>query len=44
MTQDMLVKMVRNLSRLRWLKSDLSKENVVAMLKGERPEVTFVSE
>jgi hypothetical protein len=42
-TQDMLIKMVRNLPKLRWLKSDLSAENV-AMLKLERPEITFVSE
>jgi hypothetical protein len=42
-TQEMLIKMVRNLPSLCWLKSDLSDENV-AMLQAERPEITFVSE
>lgn len=41
--QGMLMKMVRNLSRLRWLRSDLSPENI-AILHQERPEVTFVSD
>jgi hypothetical protein len=42
-TQGMLVKMVRTLPKLRWLRSDLSAENV-AMLQKERPEITFVSD
>lgn len=41
--QEMLVNMVRHLPERRWLQSDLSDENV-AMLKQERPEVTFVTE
>lgn len=40
-TQGMLIKMVRHHATLRWLRSDLSKENV-AMLKRERPEISFV--
>jgi hypothetical protein len=39
----MLIKMVRLHPTLRWLRSDLSEENV-AMLKQERPEITFVSD
>jgi len=42
-SQKMLIKMVRNHSTLRWLRSDLTEENV-AMLQHERPEITFVSE
>jgi hypothetical protein len=42
-SQDFLVKMVRRHPTLRWLRSDLTDENV-AMLKQERPEITFVSE
>ena len=42
-SQEMLIKMVRNHPKLRWLKSDLTKENV-AMLRQERPEITFVTE
>lgn len=38
----MLIKMARNHPNLRWLRSDLSKENV-AMLKSQLPEITFVS-
>ena len=41
--QEDLVKMVRNHPSLRWLRSDLSAENV-AMLQQERPEINFVSE
>lgn len=44
-SQEMLIKMVRNphLRSLRWLRSDLTPENM-AMLQRERPEVTFVSD
>ena len=41
--QEVIVKMVRNRPQLRWLRSDLTPENV-AMLQQERPEITFVSE
>lgn len=41
--QHMLIKMVRNHGALRWLRSDLTEQNV-AMLQQERPEMTFVSE
>ena len=41
--QEDLIDMVRNHPSLRWLRSDLSAENV-AMLQQERPEMTFVSE
>lgn len=43
LSQEMLMKMVRNLPNLRWLRSDLSPENI-AILQQERPEITFVSE
>lgn len=39
-SQDFLIKMVRRHPTLRWLRSDLTDENV-AMLKIERPEMTF---
>lgn len=39
--QEMLIKMVRLHPTLRWLRSDLTPENVT-MLKQERPEITFV--
>lgn len=42
-TQKMLIKMARHHPTLRWLRSDLSAENV-AMLQQERPDITFVSE
>lgn len=42
-TQAMLIKFVRHTPTLRWLRSDLTDENI-AMLEKERPEVTFVSE
>lgn len=42
-SQKMLIKMVRNHLNLRWLRSDLSPRNV-AMLKRERPDITFVSD
>lgn len=41
--QEMLIKMVRHHSNLRWLRSDLTAENI-AMLKQEKPGITFVSE
>ena len=41
-SQEMLIKMVRHHPTLRWLRSDLTEENI-AMLKQERPEITFVS-
>jgi len=41
--QDMLMKMVRHHPTLRWLRSDLTPENV-AILQQERPDITFVSE
>lgn len=39
--QGVLVNMVRRHSSLRWLRSDLSAENIY-MLRQERPEITFV--
>jgi hypothetical protein len=42
-TQEKLIKMVRRNPALRWLRSDLSEENT-AMLRQERPEVTFVND
>lgn len=39
--QAALMKMVRNHRSLRWLRSDLSEENL-AILKSERPDITFV--
>ena len=42
-TQEMIIKFVRHTPTLRWLRSDLTMENV-AMLKQERPEVTFVTD
>lgn len=42
-SQRMLIKMVRNHPTLRWLRSDLSEENVV-MLQREKPEITFISD
>lgn len=41
--QEMLIKMVRRHPTLRWLRSDLTSDNI-AMLKQERTEITFVSE
>lgn len=38
---EMIMKFVRNTPTLRWLRSDLSAANV-ALLKRERPDVTFV--
>jgi hypothetical protein len=40
--QEGLMKFVRHASNLRWFRSDLTPENV-AILKAERPEITFVS-
>jgi hypothetical protein len=37
-----LIKFARRATSLRWLRSDLTPENV-AMLKRERPDVEFVS-
>jgi len=42
-SQDIIIKMVRRHPTLRWLRSDLTAENVV-MLQRERPEITFVTE
>jgi len=42
-SQEMLIKMVRHHPTLRWLRSDLSEANV-AILKQERPEITFACE
>ena len=42
-SQEMIIKMVRNNRGLRWLRSDLTAENV-AMLQQERPDITFVTE
>ena len=42
-TQNMLIEMVRNLVSLKWLRSDLTPENI-AMLQQERSDITFVSE
>lgn len=42
-SQEVLMKLVRRHSTLKWIRSDLSAENV-AMLQRERPGVTFVSE
>lgn len=41
--QGVLVNMVRRHPTLRWLRSDLTAENI-AMLKQERPEITFVTD
>jgi hypothetical protein len=40
LSQDALIKFVRETPSLKWLRSDLTPENV-AMLKAERPDVTF---
>jgi hypothetical protein len=42
-SQCMLIKMVRRHRNLRWLRSDLTADNI-AMLQRERPEMTFVRE
>lgn len=42
-SQNMLIKMVRLHPTLRWLRSDLTPENLT-MLQAERPEITFVTE
>jgi len=41
--QEMLINMVRRHPTLRWLRSDLTAENV-AMLKQEKPEITFITD
>jgi hypothetical protein len=41
--QHALMKMVRKMPRLRWLRSDLTPENIT-ILKSERPEITFVTD
>jgi hypothetical protein len=40
--QDLVMKLVRHHPTLCWLRSDLTEENV-AILKRERPEVTFAT-
>jgi hypothetical protein len=42
-SQAMIIKFVRYTPTLRWLKSDLTDENVT-MLQQERPDVTFVTD
>jgi hypothetical protein len=42
-SQAMIIKFVRHTPTLRWLRSDLTEENV-AMLQQERPDVTFVTD
>lgn len=42
-SQDMLIKLVRLHPTLRWLRSDLTEENM-AMLRAERPEVTLLND
>lgn len=42
-TDEMIAKFVRRTPTLRWLRSDLSGD-YIAILKQERPEVTFISE
>ena len=43
LSQDMLIKLVRFHPTLRWLRCDLTNENI-AMLKEERPQVTVINE
>jgi hypothetical protein len=43
LSQNMLIKMVRRHPTLKWLRSDLTNDNV-AMLKQERPDIMFVSD
>jgi hypothetical protein len=40
-SQEFIIKFVRHTSTLRWLRSDLTEENVT-MLQKERPDVTFL--
>jgi hypothetical protein len=40
--QTVLIAFVRNAPKLNWFRSDLTPDNV-AMLKGERPDITFVA-
>lgn len=42
-SQGMIIKFVRHTPTLRWLRSDLTEDNV-AMLLQERPDITFVTE
>jgi hypothetical protein len=42
LSQKMIIKFVRHTLTLRWLRSDLTEENV-AMLQQERPDITFVT-
>jgi hypothetical protein len=42
-TQEMIVKLVRHTPTLRWLRSDLTEDNV-AILQQERPDITFVTD
>jgi hypothetical protein len=41
--QEMLIKMVRQHPTLRWLRSDVTDENI-AMLQQEKPEMAFAGE
>jgi hypothetical protein len=41
-SQDMLIKMVRNHQTLQWFRSNALSADNVAMLQQERPEITFV--
>jgi hypothetical protein len=43
LSQGIIIKFVRHTPTLRWLRSDLTEENV-AMLQQERPDITFVSD
>jgi len=40
LSQEALMKFVRNATKLRWFRSDLTRENIV-ILKQERPEILF---
>ncbi len=42
LSQEAIVQFVRNTPSLRWLRSDLTEQNV-AMLQKDRPEMTLVS-
>lgn len=42
-SQEVMIDMVRRHPTLRWLRSDLTADNV-EMLKQERPDITFVSD
>ena len=42
LSQQVIIQFVRDSPSLRWLRSDLTEQNV-AMLQQERPEISFVS-